>query len=305
MCGTTHEDIVHSLITCGYTTNIWAQSHLPIPNSVTNVFSDWFNDLMNILDDNEIIYAVAILYYIWRARNGAVWDACLPRPQKISAMASSAVHSWKVAHPTHAQPQTNTAVAEQGGMPTIMPPMTVNVTAVPAVHGLPQSSAVMQPVEQPIASDVEPLMCYFDAAYNPQTNKAAAGAIILDTQRGYISTMTTPMSDCFTPLMAEALACKEVLSWLRDRGINSIQLFTDCLVLQQYLSSSTRSSRAYLGYTIDSCRTSMLTFENCLIRYVPRLENYLAHTLASFAFTQTTVMYSDSSPPAAISAYFE
>ncbi|XP_019168836.1 PREDICTED: uncharacterized protein LOC109164742 [Ipomoea nil] len=218
MCGTAHEDIVHSLITCGYTTNIWAQSHLPIPNSVTNVFSHWFNDLMNVLDDNEIIYAVAILYYTWRARNGAVWDACLPRPQKILAMTSSTVHSWKVAHPTHAQPQTNMAVAEQGGMPTIMPPTTVNATAVPAVHGLPQSSAVMRPEEQPIASDVEPLMCYFDAEYNPQTNKAAAGAIILDTQGGYISAMTTPMSDCFTPLMAEALACKEVLSWLRDRG---------------------------------------------------------------------------------------
>ncbi|XP_019199809.1 PREDICTED: uncharacterized protein LOC109193407 [Ipomoea nil] len=308
MCGASHEDIVHSLITCGYTTNIWIQSHLPIPNSVTNVFSDWINDLMNVLGDNEIIYAVAILYYTWCARNGAVWDACLPRPQKVIAMASSAVHSWKIVHPTHTHPRVNAAVMEQVEAPTIRQQNAVGLTAEPAETVLPLSSSIMQPhgqQQQPNVPYGTPLMCYFDAAYDPRTSKAAAGAIILDAQGGYIAAMTTPMSDCFTPLMAEALACKEVLSWLRNRGIDSIQLFTDCLVLQQYLSSTTRSPRSYLGYAIDSCRTSILVFENCLIRYVPRLDNYLAHTLASITSTQTTIMYADSSPPAAISAYFE
>ncbi|XP_019155488.1 PREDICTED: uncharacterized protein LOC109152296 [Ipomoea nil] len=268
------------------------------------------NGYRRLVDDNQIIYAVAILYYIWRARNGAVWDACLSRPQKVIAMASSAVHSWRIAHPTHVQLQADAAVVDHGGAPTALLLNAATNTAEPAVNGLlPMTSAVMMPHEhqlpQTIAPHADPLKCYVDAAYDPQTNKAAAGAIILDAQGGYISAMTTPISDCFTPLMAEALACKEVLSWLRDRGINSIQLFTDCLVLQQYLSSTTQSSRSYLGYAIDSCRTSMLTFENCLIRHVPILDNYLAHTLASIAVTQTTVMYSDSGPPAAIFAYFE
>ncbi|XP_019178884.1 PREDICTED: uncharacterized protein LOC109174046 [Ipomoea nil] len=46
--------------------------------------------------------------------------------------------------------------------------------------------------------------CYFDAAYDPQTNKAAVGAIILNWQGHYVSAITAPMIDCFSPLMAEA-----------------------------------------------------------------------------------------------------
>ncbi|XP_019168052.1 PREDICTED: uncharacterized protein LOC109163801 [Ipomoea nil] len=98
MCGIEHEDVVHSLIKCTYTAAIWTQSHLPIPNNVINIFGDWFNDLMNVLDDDGIIYAVAILYYIWRTRNGAMWDAYLPRPRKVVVMAASALNAWKAVH---------------------------------------------------------------------------------------------------------------------------------------------------------------------------------------------------------------
>ncbi|XP_019191057.1 PREDICTED: uncharacterized protein LOC109185570 [Ipomoea nil] len=61
MCGVRHEDVVHSLVTY----------------------------------DDMIIYAVAILYYIWRTRNGAVWDAYLPRPRKVIVMASSTSSGMK------------------------------------------------------------------------------------------------------------------------------------------------------------------------------------------------------------------
>ncbi|XP_019160490.1 PREDICTED: uncharacterized protein LOC109157064 [Ipomoea nil] len=310
MCGIGHEDIVHSLITCDYSTNIWAQFHLPIPNSVTNIFSDWFNDLMNTLDNDGIIYAVALLYYIWRARNGAVWEAVLPRPQKIIAMASSAVNSWKQAHPGLQVLATSSAAPSRTA--TVAASSNRTATVVDSHVATPNPTAnrvITAELPAPIM-DSQPTphirnQCYFDAAYDPHTNKAAVGAIILNWQGHYISAMTAPMINCFSPLMAEANACKEVLSWLRNRGIQSIDLFTDCLVLQQYLSSTTHSSRSYLGYAVDSCRTIMSSFDYCLLQYVPRLDNYLAHTLASTAFTQTTSMYSDYDPPASISAYFQ
>ncbi|XP_019159989.1 PREDICTED: uncharacterized protein LOC109156592 [Ipomoea nil] len=248
---------------------------------------------------------VALLYYIWRARNGAVWDATLPRPQKIIAMASSAVNAWKVAHPglrppaTSAASSSRTAPVVDTHTATTVPSATTNTIAVPTTPQLPTPNMVHQATQN--MRD----QCYFDAAYDPQTNKAAVGAIILNWQGHYVLAMTAPMIDCFSPLMAEAFACKEVLSWLRSREIKSIELFTDCLVLQQYLSSMTHSSRSYLGYAIDSCRTSILSFDYCLLHYVPRLDNYLAHTLASTAITQSTSMYSDYDPPASIFAYFE
>ncbi|XP_019178310.1 PREDICTED: uncharacterized protein LOC109173524 [Ipomoea nil] len=307
MCGIGHEDVVHSLITCDYTADIWTQSHLPIPNNVTNIFRDWFNDLMNVLDDDGIIYAVAILYYTWRTRNGAVWDAYLPRPRKVIVMASTALSAWKSVHHRSRNQQSNATVSDRHVAVTedaiAAVSMPINGTAMPntELHHPQQSTpSSSHHVTQNMRDQ-----CYFDAAYDPRTNKAGVGAIILSGQGGYISAMTTPMIDCFSPLMAEAFACKEVLSWLRNREIKSIDLYTDCLVLQQYLSSMTHSSRTYLGYAIDSCRTNILIFDYCFLHYIPRLENYLAHTLASTAFTHSTFMYWDSDPPVSISAYFE
>ncbi|XP_019200057.1 PREDICTED: uncharacterized protein LOC109193657 [Ipomoea nil] len=273
MCGVEHENLVHSLITC---------------------------------DDDGIIYAVALLYYIWRTRNGVVWEANLPRPQKVVAMVVSSLNAWKIVHPVRQSPPANSTAP-----PTRVMPAAPNRTAA-AVRTPRGDAAAMLPVPQlpaPIvlhhAMQDSRDQCYFDAAYDPRTNKATVGAIILNSQGGYVSAMTAPIIDCFSPLMAEAFACKEVLSWLRNREVQSIDLYTNCLVLQQYLSSTTHSSRSYLGYAIDSCRTSLLSFDYCLIHYIPRLDNYLAHTLASTAFNQLTSMYADFELPHSISAYFE
>ncbi|XP_019175774.1 PREDICTED: uncharacterized protein LOC109171098 [Ipomoea nil] len=100
MCGMANEDTMYALVSCDYAKSIWSQSHLPIPINMTNVFYTWFSELLNILDTNQVIHAAAILYYIWRARNGAVWDACLPRPRRVLASAAAVVHAWKQAHPS-------------------------------------------------------------------------------------------------------------------------------------------------------------------------------------------------------------
>ncbi|XP_019154691.1 PREDICTED: uncharacterized protein LOC109151227 [Ipomoea nil] len=307
MCGVEHENLVHSLITCGYTMNIWARSNIPIPNSATNIFSDWFNDLLNILDDDGIIYAVALLYFIWRTRNGAVWEAKLPRPQNVIAMALSSVNAWKEAHPARRSPQAITTMPA-----AILPPVAAVYCPREGAAIMGEGEAETLPLSREFSATVQHNtthngrnQCYFDATYDPTTNKAAMGAIILDSRGCYVSAMTTPIMHCFSPLMAEAFACKEALSWLRHREETDIDLYTDCLVLQQYLSSTTHSLRSYLGYAIDSCKTSMASFDYCLIHYVPRLDNYLAHTLASSATNHLSSMYADLDPPDSISAYFE
>ncbi|XP_019150982.1 PREDICTED: uncharacterized protein LOC109147778 [Ipomoea nil] len=240
MCDLVHEDIVHSLITCDYTANIWAQSHLPIPNSVTNIFSDWFDDLLNILDDDGIIYAVALLYYIWRTRNGAVWEAHLPRPRKVIAMATSAMNAWKLVHTGTTSLTTNMTPGRMtlGEQNTQIQPGSHGLAAANSETHMPTSTAasrrLLPTALQTTSNNLQlPLgrHCYFDATYSNQTNRAGVGAVIIDGHGGYISAMSAPLIDCFSPLMAEAFACKEVLSWLRARGETSIQLFTDCLTL--------------------------------------------------------------------------
>ncbi|XP_019179264.1 PREDICTED: uncharacterized protein LOC109174485 [Ipomoea nil] len=289
MCGIMHENVMHSLVECDYTRNIWAQSRLPIPSTITDIFHVWFNDILNILDDDGIIYAVGLLYYIWRARNGAVWDAYLPRPQKIIATVTAAIRAWQIAHPDRPMQQR----APHG-----------LATAIPEQH---QSAALQPATVLPtlLAAASVRKRCYFDVAFFQATSKAAVGAIFLDEQGSYITALQAPLIDCFSPLMAEAIACKEVLSWLWDRGERSIDILTDCLSLQQYLSQPKETPRSYLGYAIDTCRNRMVSFDYVSVNYVPRSDNCLAHILATSAFNYSAPMYSDSGPPHSISAYFQ
>ncbi|XP_019192477.1 PREDICTED: uncharacterized protein LOC109186787 [Ipomoea nil] len=289
MCGVMHENVMHSLVECDYTRNIWAQSHLPTPNTITDIFHVWFNEVLNILDDDGIIYAVGLLYYIWRARNGAVWDAYLPRPQRIIATVAAAIRAWRIAHPDrpqrlHAQRGSTTATAEQR-QETALP----HARTPPTIHTAALSRK----------------KCYIDAAFVHATSKAAVGAILLDEQGLYITALQAPLVNCFSPFMAEAIACKEVLSWLWDRGERSVDILTDCLSLQQYLSQAKDTPRSYLGYAIDACRNRMVSFNYVSVNYVPRSDNRLAHILATSAFSYSAPMYSDNGPPDTISAYFQ
>ncbi|XP_019153836.1 PREDICTED: uncharacterized protein LOC109150382 [Ipomoea nil] len=289
MCGIMHENVMHSLVRCDYTRNIWAQSHLPIPNTITDLFHAWFNEILNILDDDGIIYVVGLLYYIWRARNGAVWDAYLPRPQKIIATVTAAIRAWQIAHPDRPQQQH-----APRGLPTATSEQR---------QGVAQQPAAVPPTSHTAASPRN--KCYFDAAFFHATNKTAVGAILLDEQGSYITALQAPLIDYFSPLMAEAIACKEVLSWLWDRGERSVDILTDCLLLQQYLSQAKDTPRSYLGYAIDTCRNRMVSFDYVSVNYVPRSDNCLALILATSAFNYSAPMYSDNGPPDSISAYFQ
>ncbi|XP_019188971.1 PREDICTED: uncharacterized protein LOC109183341 [Ipomoea nil] len=280
MCGLRHEDIMHSLVLCDYVKAIWSQSSLPIPQIVTNVFNEWFGTLLDVLDSDAILFAAAILYNIWRARNEAVWNAYLPMPKKVLATALAVMKAWQRLHATTDQP----SAAHQH--PTLLPHVTI-----------PASSAVLmqqQPPPQHAEDHLpQPRRCHTDAGYHPSTMTATAGAVLFTHTGNYISAFCAPPQSCFSPLMADAMACKEVLSWLKNRGEQSVNLFTDCQTLLSYLSSATIQARSYLGYALEDCRNYLNMLDYCSVNFISRSQNTLAHTLAAAAFNYTVPMYWD------------
>ncbi|XP_019170547.1 PREDICTED: uncharacterized protein LOC109166112 [Ipomoea nil] len=273
MCGNVQEDTMHALVLCDFAKAIWERSSLPISNIVTNVFHIWFSELLNILDSNRMLYATAILYHIWRARNGAVWDAVMPRPTKLLATVTATIEAWRNAR---------------------LPPQPVTQ---PQQH----THTVAQPHNT--AAQLG-RTCHMDAGYLHDSGVATVGAILLDADGRYVAAFSAPLPTCFSPLMAEALACKEALSWLKNRGETSVHLYTDCLSLQRYLIAPSSSVRSYVGYALDSCKSTAASFNSCSFNFIPRTDNYLAHALASAAFQQPTILYWDLCPPDIIAAFF-
>ncbi|XP_031096875.1 uncharacterized protein LOC116001121 [Ipomoea triloba] len=98
MCGVLHENTMHSLVLCDYSRLVWNESSLHVTSMSGNDFGVWFSNVIAMLTEDKIIYAVELLYHIWRARNSAVWEACLPRPSRVWQSARAATAAWKEVH---------------------------------------------------------------------------------------------------------------------------------------------------------------------------------------------------------------
>ncbi|XP_019170536.1 PREDICTED: uncharacterized protein LOC109166101 [Ipomoea nil] len=172
-----------------------------------------YDDIWYWYDDPNGIYSVksgyrrivaAILYHIWRTRNGAVWDACLLRPTKVLTIAMATMKAWKEFH--HRAPSRLAAQPATAASPntTAEPPPPGDDTAdidLPPPHAYPPGDDTAnvelppphayQP-ELPHGAGVRPVKCYVDASYNHGTNAATIGAVLFDADGNYMSAFSAP-----------------------------------------------------------------------------------------------------------------
>ncbi|XP_031124330.1 uncharacterized protein LOC116027044 [Ipomoea triloba] len=98
MCGLAHENVMHALVLCEYSSMVWHVSALHVPSVLDVSFATWFPNLMVGMSEDNINLTVAVLYSIWQARNSAVWEGCLPLPKAVATKAASSLHAWRSVH---------------------------------------------------------------------------------------------------------------------------------------------------------------------------------------------------------------
>ncbi|XP_019160721.1 PREDICTED: uncharacterized protein LOC109157275 [Ipomoea nil] len=135
-----------------------------------------------------------ILYNIWRARNDAVWNACLPRPEKIIATAVASVHAWQQVHSAAPSQSVGLASADLLPLPTEQQAAPTAETQ-PALPTSPVVAAGMEAVPR--------MWCFVDAEFRPLLKTATVGAVLFDAYGGYVSAYAAPLQNCLSPLMAE------------------------------------------------------------------------------------------------------
>lgn len=114
-----------------------------------------------------------------------------------------------------------------------------------------------------------------------------------------------------SPLLAEAIGLKEVLSWIKRRGpsLNSfivlpqtkIVIESDCLQLVQALKNTQRSCSP-TGLVISDCKKLIQDCPNISFSFVKRSGNKAAHWLARHACSGPGRTISRGSVPAAFEA---
>ncbi|XP_062088870.1 uncharacterized protein LOC133795435 [Humulus lupulus] len=84
-----------------------------------------------------------------------------------------------------------------------------------------------------------------------------------------------------TPELAEAIAIKEALSWIKDSGWQKVTLESDCLLVVQALRSPSHRS-SYFGRIIDVCKSLLASIKPRVVnvKFIKRSANNVAHSLA-------------------------
>ncbi|XP_019178981.1 PREDICTED: uncharacterized protein LOC109174171 [Ipomoea nil] len=208
-----------------------------------------------------------ILYEIWRARNMAVWDSFLPTPSHLC----HAFHGYWSAYSTFHPP------AAPSASPAPVPPV---VPQEPAVHPLPAAhlpATVLPAVSESTLLPPGGVFCFTDAGFPGAS--PTYGFYICNAHGGLEAAANGPLICPNDPLLAEAMAVREALSWLRDHDFQDVVIFTDCAVLVSSFHDVT-TYRSYLGIILDSCLQLFRSFHSCSIKFVRRDANTVAHALA-------------------------
>lgn len=135
-----------------------------------------------------------------------------------------------------------------------------------------------------------------DAAIFEDKGSSGVGAIAR-VQGGY---MTYAKTSCYPevlhPTLAEAMAVKEALSWMKTMEWEVVTIESDCLVVVQMIRSSA-PMRSRLGQVIQECRKIIREANNIKLYFIKRSANMPAHELAHVAHMYPDRIFDWSSVP--------
>ncbi|XP_019166609.1 PREDICTED: uncharacterized protein LOC109162342 [Ipomoea nil] len=213
-CGLEEENDMHILCSCFFATRVWNISQLLIPSFNGRSFGQWTELWLgtSATYNSEAQGRICgLLYDIWTARNEAVWDGRLPVPFVVVQRFTTRWDSWIASE--HHRSITRVSHAPQG-----------------------PSSALDGGV-----------ICRVDAGFHGSNHAPAFGFVVQEVDGTFVAAGNGLLICPYDPLLAEALALCEALSWLRNNGFSMVSVYTDSLVLVSSLTHAS-SFRTYLGY---------------------------------------------------------
>ncbi|KAL8106853.1 hypothetical protein AgCh_023591 [Apium graveolens] len=108
---------------------------------------------------------------------------------------------------------------------------------------------------------------------------AGLGLVARDDKGVLLQAKTILWPSPVAPVLAEAMAVKEALSWIDGMQWPNVTLVSDCLVVIQVIRSKT-PMRSQFGSIIEDCRSYLRRLNKISLYHVKRSANMVAHTLA-------------------------
>ncbi|XP_031106241.1 uncharacterized protein LOC116010886 [Ipomoea triloba] len=145
------------------------------------------------------------------------------------------------------------------------------------------------------------LKCNIDAVVFG--NRAGFGAVVRDHDGAFVAAVGGQLECGPDPYLAEAMAVREALSWLKGLGLPNVDLEFDCLNLCNAYNSLALDL-SYVGFVIKQCHLIANDMGIVIVQHIGRSANQMTHALVRATGSSSVPISWVSSPPACISAFF-
>nr|GMD83165.1 uncharacterized protein LOC109158758 [Ipomoea batatas] len=88
----------HNLLWRALALDVWQRSRLDVGNTNRESSASWLSDIFMQFTNDQIHVVAAVLMCLWHARNVAVWDGFVTRPEGVWRSAVSALQQWQSTH---------------------------------------------------------------------------------------------------------------------------------------------------------------------------------------------------------------
>ncbi|XP_073132699.1 uncharacterized protein [Henckelia pumila] len=181
---------------------------------------EWWNHLVVFKEAKEIAIAATLLWSIWRNRNNVVWNGTCSTANHVYLSALDLLSQWNKAQLKIASNLQATQLS------------CVSTWQRPPEHFL---------------------KCNVDAAVHTSPPHVGFGCIIRDSHGIVLAATQGRMHGNYDPAMAEALAIREALSWIRNLHLSSIIMESDALLIIEALNS-TEPDFSNVNLIIEDCK---------------------------------------------------
>ncbi|KAJ0983117.1 hypothetical protein J5N97_011372 [Dioscorea zingiberensis] len=126
------------------------------------------------------------------------------------------------------------------------------------------------------------IKCNVDAAVFKDRGQIGFGCVLRDENGSFIAARNGLLVAAGDPVLAEALSCREALSWIKELGLLNVCMESDCQLFINAVKGEFPDS-SYFGLVVCDCKNLVKDLENCLLSFSRRSANQVAHALARAA----------------------
>ncbi|XP_074347377.1 uncharacterized protein LOC141686227 [Apium graveolens] len=165
-------------------------------------FKTWMENVMNVADAKKKAVIITICWALWRNRNDLVWNQRHASVNKTVAAAKQLLSQWSLA-----QNRSTSALLQ------------------PALEG-DEACIWVNPQQNTVKVTV-------DAAVFEDKDAMGFGLITRDSDGALIQAKSIIHKNSVSPVLAEAMAIKEALSWIDEMHWQESTVVSDCQVVVQ------------------------------------------------------------------------